>query len=150
MLLTPIIVARILGSAAKAEGMAKAVLSAYPTIGHDLLVSGIDSTDKKEVQPFLAQLVKGGVITQEDMDKLTGASNDIFSLQSLKDELENDPVELGYLPLSEVDDKGNKTKLVGNDVKDAELLNQGRAKELWGENIIITAQQVADSHWKVG
>lgn len=86
-------------------------------------------------------------------------------INELKDELTNDPQQIGYLPLTgEVDVFEHPTeadkfgvhlgvpikvkkimKLVGNDAKNAELLNKGRAEALWGEGTLITAQDVADT-----
>lgn len=88
----------------------------------------------------------------------------------LRDELISDPLQLGYLPLiGDVEvfehlEAANKygihegipikvkkvMKLVGNDVKNAELINKkvqgsSRAESLWGEGIVITAQEIANT-----
>lgn len=91
-------------------------------------------------------------------------------LSSLNDEFRNDPEQLGYLPLmgerevfkqqGEANPQGVHTKpavparewakLVGNDVFNANLVNdprfdgRSRANILWGDTVTVTAQDFAD------
>lgn len=90
--------------------------------------------------------------------------------EKLRAELDSDPAGLGYVPCygevevlehagpadsrgchSEVPVKTKKVmKIVGNDAKNADLLNRkdggkSRAETLWGDTVVVTAQDVANA-----
>lgn len=80
--LTPIVAAGLIG-ATKANAMAAAVLATFPAIGHDLLTEGIDPT-KDETKAFIAQLVAGKVITQDDADTLAASATQTVNMGLLQ------------------------------------------------------------------
>ncbi len=70
--LTPLLVAGLLGPA-KAEAIAVALKTAFPTIGELLMQAGVDPLAPAS-QTFFASLVAGNVITAEDVGVLAATA----------------------------------------------------------------------------